>query len=124
MCDKEPPLTCTEYETEKFVGGYNVGEFCQQGFGHNYTYAYINEGQNSINELMIMNFLNSGHNVFAYLSCDGVYFQIPDQNLGSSAFTVAGEGSYYDYGGYIQLQFDVQINEFGQANYCSYTFTR
>lgn len=46
-CDKTQIETCTEYERDKFLGNYNVSEFCQQGFGHGVTFATVNPGNGS-----------------------------------------------------------------------------
>ena len=108
QCDQIPPQNCSTYDTAKFIGNYNVSEFCQQGFGHGFTFATINPGNGAENEL----------------DCEGTYFRIPQQTLGSSALSVVGEGNYFNTGGFEQLQFDLQLNEFGQANYCTYTFSK
>jgi hypothetical protein len=124
-CVKDTQQNCTTYETDKFLGYYNVSEYCSNSFGHGVSFATINPS-NSANTSAIefYNFLNSGQSVTAYVGCDGSYFRIPSQTLGSSAFTVVGEGYYTNTAGYIQLQFDVQLNENGIANFCSYTYTR
>jgi hypothetical protein len=124
QCDQVPPQNCSSYDTSNFVGNYNVSEFCQQGFGHGYTFATVNPGNGAENEILFVNFLNSGITMKAYIDCEGSYFRIPDQNLGSNAFSVVGEGNYFNTGGFEQLQFEVQHNEFGQANYCTYTFSK
>ena len=123
-CDQIPPQNCSTYDTAKFIGNYNVSEFCQQGFGHGFTFATINPGNGAENELDFVNFINSGQTMKAYIDCEGTYFRIPQQTLGSSALSVVGEGNYFNTGGFEQLQFDVQLNEFGQANYCTYTFSK
>ena len=132
-CDKTPPLTCTSYDTDKFVGFYNVSEICQQS-NHGVTFANVVEGNSTaLNEITFLNFNNTGINVTAYIGCTetnstttdlNIYFRIPEQYLGSSANSIAGEGQYIETGGYSQLQFDVQLFEFGQANYCSYTYSK
>lgn len=129
QCDKTPAVTCTTYDTDLFIGYYNVSETCQQGFGHGVTFSVINPSTGtSINEVVFTNFLNSGQNVNAYLGCTNddlsIYFRIPQQNLGSSAFTVVGEGYYYNNSGFQQLLFDLQITEFNQTNFCSYTYSK
>lgn len=124
-CDSNPYQTCTSVDIEPFLGNYHVSEYCQQGFGHGVTFATINPGfSSSNNQIIFTNFNNTGLDVEAYVDCNGTYFRIPDQNLGSTAYTVAGEGSLINNNGYIQLQFDVQSNEYGQANYCSYTYSK
>lgn len=123
-CDQAPVNNCSEYEVDKFIGNYNVSEFCQQGFGHGVSFATINPGSGSINEISFANFLNSGQAMLAYIDCNGSYFRIPQQYLGSTALSVVGEGNYFNTGGFEQLQFEVQINEFGQANYCTYTYSK
>ena len=123
-CDQSPVQNCTVYDVDKFVGNYNVGEFCQQGFGHGVSFATINPGFGSANEIVFTNFINSGQSMKAYIACNGTYFQIPQPYLGSSALSVVGEGNYSNTGGFEQLYFEVQINEFGQANYCTYTYSK
>lgn len=133
QCDKTPPLSCASYDTDKFVGFYNVSEICQQT-NHGVTFANVVEGNSAaLNEIMFLNFNNTGINVYAYVGCTEVgtttnsstiYFRIPDQPLGSTANSVAGEGQYVETGGFTQLQFDVQLNQFGQADYCSYTYSK
>lgn len=123
-CDQTPPVTCTTYEVDKFIGNYNVSEFCQQGFGHGVSFATINPGSAAVNEISFSNFLNSGQSMKAYIDCNGSYFRIPQQYLGSTALSVVGEGNYFNTSGFEQLQFEVQINEFGQANYCTYTYSK
>lgn len=133
QCDKNPPLTCASYDTDKFVGFYNVSEICQQT-NHGVTFANVVQGNSTaLNEIIFLNFNNTGINVTAYVGCTennattgslNIYFRIPDQALGGSASSVAGEGQYIETGGYAQLLFDVQLNEFGQADYCSYTYSK
>ena len=60
----------------------------------------------------------------AYLDCNGTYFRIPQQNIGGSAISVAGEGNYINNAGFEQLIFEVQLNQFGQFNYCTYTYSK
>lgn len=123
-CDQLPPQNCTSYDLSNFVGNYQVSEFCQQGFGFGYTFATVNPGNGAENELDFVNFINSGLTMKAYVDCEGSYFRIPQQNLGGSALSVVGEGNYFNTGGFEQLQFQVQINNSGQANYCTYTFSK
>jgi hypothetical protein len=123
-CDQAPINNCTVYEVDKFLGNYNVSEFCQQGFGNGLSFATINPGSAAPNELSFENFLNSGQSMKAYIDCNGTYFRIPQQNLGSTALTVVGEGNFFDTGGFVQLQFEVQLNQFGQANFCTYTYSK
>lgn len=123
-CDKTPQQTCTEFETTKFLGNYNISESCQVSFGHGVSYGTINPGFGSDNEIVFTNFINSGQNMVAYIDCTGEYFRIPEQQLGGSALTVVGEGYYYETGGYVQLQFSVQINQFGQVDRCDYIYSR
>lgn len=124
-CDSKINQSCTEVDVSPFLGNYNVSESCQQGFGHNVTFATVNPGFSaSNNQIIFTNFNNTGQDVEAYVDCNGTYFRIPDQNLGSTAYTVAGEGDLVNLNGYIQLQFRVQSNEYGQANYCTYTYSR
>ena len=92
QCDQVPPQNCTSYDLTNFVGNYQVSEFCQQGFGHGYTFAVVNPGNGAQNELDFVNFINSGQTMKAYVDCNGTYFRIPQQNLGSTALTVVGEG--------------------------------
>ncbi len=133
QCDKTPQITCSTYDTDYFIGFYNVSEICQTGPNHGVTFGNVVEGNSSaLNEIMFLNFNNTGINVVAYIGCTEsssnggttIYFRIPDQNLGSSANSVAGEGSYIETGGYVQLSFDVQISEFGQSSYCSYIYSK
>lgn len=123
-CDKTPPITCTEFETDKYLGNYNVSESCQLTFGHGYTFGTINPGFGSNNEIVFTNFINSGQNMVAYIDCTGDYFRIPNQQLGGSALTVEGEGYYYNTGGFVQLQFSIQIFEFGQSDRCDYIYSK
>jgi len=123
-CDQTPVNNCATYEVDKFIGNYNVSEFCQQGFGHGVSFATINPSGGAANEISFANFLNSGQAMQAYVDCNGSYFRIPQQYLGSSALSVVGEGNYFNTNGFEQLQFEVQINEFGQANYCTYTYSK
>ncbi|MCB9255770.1 MAG: hypothetical protein H6579_01420 [Chitinophagales bacterium] len=124
-CTRDQQPFCTVYETEKFIGYYNVSEYCTNSFGHGVSFATINPGNGSNpSEIVLFNFLNSGRNISAYVACDGSYFQIPNQSLGSSAYTVVGEGYYINTSGFEQLQFDVQLNENGLANFCSYTYSK
>lgn len=132
-CDNRNNQTaCTNYETNKFIGNYFVSEFCQQGNNHGVTYATINpsNGVNQ-NEIIFFNFNNSGLNASAYISCaanvngyEQIYFRIPNQSLGSSSNTIQGEGYYNEINGYPTLEFSVQLYEFGQSNYCTYTYTK
>ena len=74
QCDQIPPQNCSTYDTAKFIGNYNVSEFCQQGFGHGFTFATINPGNGAENELDFVNFINSGfinerNYSFMYLIC-------------------------------------------------------
>lgn len=124
QCDQVPPENCTSYDLSNFVGNYQVSEFCQQGFGNGYTFATVNPGNGAENELDFVNFINSGLTMKAYIDCSGTYFRIPQQNLGGTALTVVGEGNYFNTGGFEQLQFEVQINNAGQADYCTYTFSK
>lgn len=124
-CTRDQQPFCTTYETDKFIGYYNVSEYCTNSFGHGVTFGTINPGNGSNpSEIVFFNFLNSGRNISAYVACDGVYFQIPSQTLGSSANTVVGEGYYLTTSGFVQLQFDLQLNENGLANFCSYTYSK
>lgn len=130
-CDNNQQITCSSYDTDKFIGNYYVSESCQQNY-HGVTYATITPS-NSINqnEITFLNFNNTGINVTAYIQCSQIvnnyteiYFQIPQQNVGSTAYTVAGEGNYTEAYGSPRLYFSVQLNEYGQANYCTYTYTK
>lgn len=133
QCDKNPQITCSTYDTEKFDGFYNVSEICQQ-MNHGVTFASVVRGSSSaLNEIIFLNFNNTGINVYGYIGCTevgttsnslSIYFRIPDQAMGGSASSIAGEGSLIETAGYTQLQFDVQLNEFGQANFCSYRYSK
>lgn len=121
-CDSNPYQTCDGVDTSSFIGNYQVSESCQQG-NHFVTFATVNPGFSaSNNQIIFTNFNNTGLDVEAYVDCNGTYFRIPEQYLGGSAYSVVGEGDLVNFNGYIQLQFQVQLNEYGQANYCTYTY--
>jgi hypothetical protein len=117
---------CMEQAYLKYIGTYNVSESCQGGPPFGIFSGTIIASGNAINELIFLNFLNSGQNAFAYIGTDANnnanYLRIPNQNLGGSAFTVAGEGTYMDFGGFSRIQLDLQITQAGVARFCTITY--
>jgi len=134
QCDNNDVITCSSYDTDEFIGSYNVIETCTQGPNHGVTFGTITEGNSTaLNEVMFLNFNNTGSNVVAYLGCTessdssddfSIYFRIPSQTLGSTASSVVGEGYLTRIGTYTQLDFSVQLNEYGTASYCTYTYSK
>lgn len=101
-----------------------MAESCQLTFGHGFTFNTINPGFGANNEIVFTNFINSGQNMLAYIDCTGDYFRIPRQQLGGSALEVEGEGNYFNSGGFVSLQFSIQLNQFGQVDRCDYFYSK
>lgn len=114
---------CAELAYLKYVGTYNVSESCQGGPPFGMFTGTIAASGFVINELLLLNFLNSGQNAVAYIGTDANnqanYIRIPNQNLGGSAFTIAGEGSFLDFGGFNRIQLEVQVTQAGIARFCT-----
>jgi hypothetical protein len=119
-------VNCQDLAYLKYIGSYNVSESCQGGPPFGIFSGTIAVTGNAINQLIFLNFLNSGQNAFAYIGTDANnnanYLRIPSQNLGGSAFTVAGEGTYLDFGGFNRIQLDLQITQAGTARFCTITY--
>jgi hypothetical protein len=117
---------CEQEAYLKYIGSYNVSESCQGGPPFGIFSGTITITGSAINELVFLNFLNSGQNAYAYIGTDANnnanYLRIPNQNLGGSAFTVAGEGTYLDFGGFARIQLDLQITQAGVARFCTITY--
>lgn len=119
-------VNCLEEAYLKYIGSYNISENCQGGPPFGIFSGTIAVTGNAINELIFLNFLNSGQNAFAYIGTDANnqanYLRIPTQSLGGSAFTVAGEGTYLDFGGFNRIQLELQITQAGTARFCTITY--
>ncbi|MGB1247289.1 MAG: hypothetical protein ACPG4Z_00280 [Chitinophagales bacterium] len=117
---------CDELSFEKYVGNYNVSMSCQNPISAFYTFEVIYSDQSPINEIIFQNFLNSGSSVKGYVGAgadnEGNLLQIPQQNLGSSAFVVTGEGYFQEFGSAGQLQMNIQVAQNGQSNTCNLIF--
>lgn len=107
---------CEVFSYEKFVGSYQVQQFCAQGQAPPPYPVTITYQGGRIDRVLIGNMFNMGITVEAYVS--ERLMQIPQQQIGS--LSISGNGTYQTANGRINAS--VEYVFAGQYHSCNLTF--